>query len=82
MTEKPRKSAEKPKAPEKDEHGCVIGQEYWDALRGRCVSITKPATVGTQTIHQKLAWESYQKRKKEKEFDEWLKKRGMKIREK
>ena len=63
MTERPRKITPKPKAPEKDEHGCVIGVEVYDAQQGKCVPITRPATVGTQTIHEKLAWESYRKEK-------------------
>ena len=63
MTEKPRKPITTPKAPEKDEHGCIIGVEVWDAEKGKCVAITKPAGIGTETFHERKAWESYKERK-------------------
>jgi len=33
---------EPPEAPQRDEHGCVIGQEVWDDAQQKCVPITTP----------------------------------------
>jgi len=79
MTERPRKSIPQPKAPKKDEHGCLIGAEVYDAEKGKCVPIVKPTKVGSGTFHEKKAWEDYQKRKEEKAVDEYLKKHNIKL---
>lgn len=50
--ERPRKSAAKPKAPEKDSHGCIIGVEVWDVEKRKCVPIVKPARVGTKSLQE------------------------------
>jgi hypothetical protein len=54
MTEKPRgKTPKIPNAPEKDEYGCLIGVEVWDAEKRKCVPITKPSTIGTEPFHER-----------------------------
>ena len=64
MTEQPRKSVQQPKAPEKDEYGCVVGVEVWDANKRKCVPITRPAMVGTKSFHEQKALKDYEDWKK------------------
>jgi hypothetical protein len=71
---------EEPAEPEKDEHGCVVGVEVFDAQKGKCVPITKPAGIGTQSFHEQKVLEDYKKWKENKEVEEYLKKRNLKIR--
>jgi len=54
-----------PTAPEKDEHGCVVGEEEWNEDLHQCVKIEKPTReqipaqpvvpVGPVTVEQKVA---------------------------
>ena len=57
-------SKKTPEAPKKDSYGCIIGVEVYDVNKRKCVPITKPATVGTKSLHETLAWKSYKERKK------------------
>jgi hypothetical protein len=66
MTERPRKTVSQPKAPEKDSHGCVVGEEVWDDDLKKCVVRPTPhATVGIapKSFHEQEALRSYKERK-------------------
>lgn len=65
MTERPRKSIPQPKPPERDEHGCLIGVEVYDAKKGKCVPIVKPAGIGTEPL-QERDWVAESQREWEK----------------